>query len=152
MTQVLGVKICYWPQNVKLVLKLMRKVYTVLKQILVLCRKISQKYQIGKPKIKWADNIRQGVRRFERFEFLSEKINFAAQNRPPSNQIPVTHNTKGFQVWTLRHINLRWRSTCRTHWLFTKANNLCQKLPPLNFNFKSKLSNQGSWKHLCLCP
>ena len=52
MTQVLGVKIFYWPQNVKVVLKLMRKVYTVLKQILVLCRKISQKYQIGKPKIK----------------------------------------------------------------------------------------------------
>ena len=43
------------------------------------------------------------VRRFERFEFLSEKINFAplaAQNCPPSNQIPVTHNTKGFQVWS----------------------------------------------------
>ena len=25
---------------------------------------------------------------------------WAAQNRPPSNQIPVTHNTKGFQVWS----------------------------------------------------
>ena len=24
---------------------------------------------------------------------------WAAQNRPPSNQIPVTHNTNGFQVW-----------------------------------------------------
>ena len=27
---------------------------------------------------------------------------WAAQNRPPSNQIPVTHNTNGFQVWS-RH-------------------------------------------------
>ena len=25
---------------------------------------------------------------------------WAAQNCPPSNQIPVTHNTKGFQVWS----------------------------------------------------
>ena len=25
---------------------------------------------------------------------------WAAQNRPPSNQIPVTHNTNGFQVWS----------------------------------------------------
>ena len=27
---------------------------------------------------------------------------WAAQNRLPSNQIPVTHNTNGFQVWS-RH-------------------------------------------------
>ena len=25
---------------------------------------------------------------------------WANQNRPPLNQIPVTHNTKGFQVWS----------------------------------------------------